>query len=94
MTYTNTIRKAAGAINTNGQHTDTNVSDFRSQGAIDQAPTGKAIAHQIARLALAGHRVHRAEGGDFLVTRWGQTRYCADFAELQAFAVKVGVNHE
>lgn len=94
MIYTNTIKKAAGASNANGLHTDTNGTDFRSQGAIDQALDGKAITHQIARLALAGHAVHQAEGGDFLVTRWGQTRYCANFAELQAFAVKLGVNHE
>ena len=94
MTYTNTIRKAAGASNTSGLHLTANGADFRSQGAIDQALDGKSIAHQVARLALAGHAVHQAEGGDFLVTRWGQTRYCADFAELQAFAVKLGVNHE
>ena len=94
MVYTNTNGKAPGATNSKGLRNHTNGMDFRSQGAIDQALDGKSIAHQIARLALAGHVVHQAEGGDFLVTRWGQTRYCADFAELQAFAVKLGVNHE
>lgn len=55
---------------------------------------GKAIANQIARLALAGHVVHKGHGGDFIVTKWGQTRYCANFAELAAFARQLGVNHD
>ncbi|MCM2296043.1 hypothetical protein [Rhodoferax sp.] len=88
------IEKAAGAINTNGLHTDTNSADFRSHGAVNQAHDGKAIANQIARLALAGHAVHKGQSGDYLVSKYGMSRYCQDFAELQAFAVKLGVNHE
>lgn len=34
---TNTTQKAAGASNTNGQHTDTNGADFPTDGAINQA---------------------------------------------------------
>ena len=52
----------------------------------------KAIATQIARLALAGHAVHKGQHGDFIVCKYGMTRYCKDFAELQNFAVKLGVN--
>lgn len=44
MTHTN--EKAAGAINTNGLHTDTNAVDFRNVDAIQQADDGKAIASQ------------------------------------------------
>lgn len=90
---TNTTEKAAGAINTNGLHTDTNRADFRSHGAIQQAHDGKALANQIAVLALAGHAVIRGDRGDFTVCKYGLTRYCADFAELQAFARQLGVNH-
>lgn len=54
----------------------------------------KAIATQIARLALAGHTVHKGQIGDYLASKYGMTRYCANFAELQAFALKLGVNHE
>jgi len=52
---------------------------------------GNAIATQLARLALAGHIVHRGDIGDFTVCKYGMTRYCKDFAELQAFARQVGV---
>ncbi len=54
----------------------------------------KAIAGQIARLALAGHHVIKGTAGDYTVCKYGLTRYCASFAELQAFARKLGVNHE
>ena len=91
MTHTNTMQKAAGASNTNGLHTDTNNANFRTDGAINQAPDGKAIATQLARLGLAGHVVHRGEIGDFTVCKYGMTRYCKDFTELQAFARLLGV---
>ena len=91
MTNTNTMQKAAGATNSNGQHTDTNGSNFRTEGAIQQAHDGKAIATQIARLALAGHVVHKGSAGDFTVCKYGMTRYCKDFTELQAFTRQLGV---
>lgn len=53
----------------------------------------KEVATQIARLALAGHAVHKGQCGDYLVSKYGMTRYCQDFDELVAFAVKLGVNH-
>lgn len=37
MIHTNAQEKAAGAINTNGLHTDTNGPDFRSHGPLNQA---------------------------------------------------------
>lgn len=88
---TNTTQKAAGATNTNGLHTDTNGADFRTGDATVQAPTGKAIATQIACLALAGHAVHQTVDGGFLVCKYGHTFHANDFAELQAFARKLGV---
>jgi len=44
----------------------------------------------IAKLALAGHVVHKGNQGDFTVCKFGLTRYCADFTALVAFAKKVG----
>ena len=91
MTHTNTIEKAAGASITNGLHTHTNVLNFATDGAIRQAPDGNVIAHQIARLALAGHTVHKGADGDYLVCKYGLSRWCRDFAELAAFAQQLGV---
>jgi len=88
---TNTTQKAAGATNANGLHTDTTGTDFRSGDAIGQVPDGKAIATQIACLALAGHAVHQIADGGFLVCKYGYTHYAKDFAALQAFARKLGV---
>ena len=91
MTNTNTMQKAAGATNSNGQHIDTNSSNSPTDEAINQAYDGKAIATQIARLALAGHIVHKGSAGDFTVCKYGMTRYYKDFTELQAFARQLGV---
>jgi hypothetical protein len=41
---TNTMKKAAGQTNSNGQHTDTNGVDFRTDEAIQEAPDGDFIA--------------------------------------------------
>jgi len=35
---TNIMKKAAGAINSNGPHTDTNSIDFITAAALEQAP--------------------------------------------------------
>lgn len=91
MTHTTTMQKAAGATNSNGQHTDTNGANFRTDGAIQQAHDGNAIATQLARLALFGHTTHKGSAGDFTVCKYGMTRYCKDFTELQAFARQLGV---
>jgi hypothetical protein len=91
MMHTTTLQKAAGATNSNGQHTNTTGANFRTDGAVNEAHHGKAIATQLASLALAGHAVHTGSAGDFTVCKYGMTRYCKDFAELQDFAKKLGV---
>ena len=68
-------------------YTTTNDLDY----ATGQRP-GKAIATQIAELALAGHTVHQLQCGDFLVCKWGYSHYAQDFQALQAFAQKLGVS--
>lgn len=86
MTHTNTMQKAAGAINTNGPHNHTNDLDF----ATGERP-GKAIATQIAQLAIAGHAVHQLADGGYWVCKYGYTHHAKDFEALQAFARKLGV---
>jgi hypothetical protein len=65
--------------------------NFRTGGAIKQATDGRDISTQIAQLAIAGHAVHKGSAGDYLVSKYGMTRYCEDFTELQAFARQFGV---
>jgi len=84
---TNTNGKAAGAINTNGLHTDTNGTYFPTVEA-----QRKALVTQISELALAGHAVHQLDGGGFIVCKYGMTRHCGDAVELQSFARKLGVS--
>ena len=51
----------------------------------------KAIVTLKAQLALAGHKVYDCDNRDFLVSKYGMSRYCQDFADLQGFAKKLGV---
>lgn len=88
-------RKAPGVSDdSKGLMTITNDADSATYGPLDQAPASNAIAYQIARLALAGHHVHKRGEGDFIVCKYGLTRWCKDFAELKAFALKLGVRND
>ena len=86
MSHTNTMQKAAGAINTNGPHNRTNALEFTT----GERP-GKAIATQIAQLAIAGHAVHQLNDGGYWVCKYGYTHHAKNFEALQAFARKLGV---
>lgn len=83
-----TNEKAPGAINTEGLTTDT-TNDLNFATGTRQS---KAIATQIAELAIRGHAVHQLKGGGFLVCKYGYTHHAPDFAELQAFARRLGVS--
>ena len=52
----------------------------------------KAIATQVAKLAIRGHAVHQLKDGGFLVCKYGHTFHAIDFVELQAFARRLGVS--
>ena len=71
----------------NGISHTTNDLDF----ATGKRPS-KAVATQIAELALSGHAVHKLQCGDFLVCKWGYSHYAQDFDALLAFARKLGVS--
>ena len=91
-----TIEKAPGTTNSKGLTTDTNNADFASHGPANQAPApdGKAIATQLAHLAIAGHTVHKLVDGGYLVCKYGYTHHAQDFASLQCFARRLGVSNE
>ena len=52
----------------------------------------KAIATQVAQLAIRGHAVHQLIDGGFLVCKYGHSFHANDFAELQAIARRLGVS--
>jgi hypothetical protein len=54
----------------------------------------KRFATLQAQFALLGHAIIKSERGDFTVCKYGMTRYCKDFAELQGFARQLGISHE
>lgn len=51
----------------------------------------KTEATVTANLALLGHAVHKGQSGDFVVCKYGVTRYCQDLAALKAFVGQLGV---
>ncbi|MEQ1535542.1 MAG: hypothetical protein ABL923_06660 [Burkholderiaceae bacterium] len=51
----------------------------------------KATFTLIAHFALAGHAVHKGQSGDFIVTKYGLSRYCQNLQELQDFARQLGM---
>ena len=68
--------------------------DNQSHNIIDFAtvqPAGKALARLKGQLAQAGHQVYDGGNDDFIVTRWGMSRYCPDLAVLRRFARVLGV---
>jgi hypothetical protein len=67
MIYTTISQKVVDAINANGLHTDTSGIGFPTGTAIEQAPSGKAIATEMARLTPAGQVVQKSSAGDFRV---------------------------
>ncbi|MBW7833310.1 MAG: hypothetical protein H3C29_08845 [Simplicispira suum] len=83
-----TNEKAPGAINTEGLTTDTTNDLNFATGA----RPGKAIATQVAELAIRGHAVHPLKDGGFLVCKYGYCYAANDFADLQAFARRLGVS--
>ena len=88
--YTNpTNGKASGVSDdSKGLDTDTN-NDLNFATGTRHS---KAIATQVAELAIRGHAVHQLKDGGFLVCKYGHTFHANDFAELQAFARRLGVS--
>jgi len=58
----------------------------------DFTPDEKQLATIIAKMALAGHEVHRLETG-YAVCRWGMSKFCPTLETLMAFARQVGADH-
>jgi len=76
----------------------TATGDFENQTNDANSPTSESqrkaeeIVEQVAKLVQAGHFVYQRRSGDFLVCKYGLSKFCWDFAELQSFSLKLGVN--
>jgi len=90
MIHTNT-QNAPDVFSANGLQVNTTDTSPPNGESSEHATSGKAIATEIARLALAGHAVHKGSEGDFTVCKYGLSMYCEDFTELQAFSRRLGV---
>ena len=81
-----------GLTATNSQPAETN----QSINDLDFATGQRQHKYEmtlIARLALAGHVVHRGKCNDYTVCKYGYAHYCQDLAELSAFATRLGVRN-
>ena len=63
------------------------------------APGCKEFATMQARFALRGHELIQSHNPltrqpDYLVTRWGLSRYCPEWQDVVAFAKQIGAAHE
>lgn len=65
----------------------------RQEFATRQVPSKEEIT-LIAKMAMAGHAVHRGKAGDFTACKYGMSRHCDDFAALKRFAILLGVINE
>ncbi len=79
--------KAPGAINTERLTTD-NTNDLNFATGTRHS---KAIATQVAHLAIAGHAVHHLADGGYLVCKFVNTHHAQDFEGFEAFALRLGV---
>ena len=70
-------------------------SAFRTDTNDLNYPTGQRISKAestlLARLALAGHVVHKGRCDDYTVCKYGYAQYCQDLEALDAFAYQLGV---
>ena len=82
-----TNKKAPSAINTEELTTDTTNDVNFATGT----RYSKAIATQVAELSIRGHAAHHLKDGGFLVCKYGYCYEAKDFADLKAFACRLGV---
>lgn len=60
-----------------------------------QGPEGndaKRLANLKAGFALRGFEVRECSAGGYFVSRWNLTKFCPANADLESFAIRVGVH--
>ncbi len=69
-------------------------AEQRTDNAIDFAivpGSAKALTTLKAQFASAGHQVHVGGNDDFIVSRWGMSKYCESVVALRRFALVLGI---
>lgn len=64
-----------------------------SGSATGEVDVSASMADQLARLTQAGHDAITGSIGDYILCKFGWKHYCANFIELSAFTLQMGVNH-
>ena len=86
------------AANKKSPSPTTATGDFENHTNDANSPTSESqrkaeeIVEQVAKLVQAGHFVYQRRSGDFLVCKYGLSHWCPDHAELQHFAIQLGVS--
>jgi hypothetical protein len=86
------------AANKKSPSPTTATGDFENHTNDTNSPTSDSqrkagvVAEQVAKLVQAGHIVYPRRSGDFLVCKYGLSHWCLDHAELQHFAIQLGVS--
>ena len=82
-----------GLTATNSQPAETNTLNTNYLDFPTTQRQRKEESTLLARLALAGHVVHRGNCNDYTVCNYGYAQYCQDLTELTAFAIRLGVRN-
>ena len=64
-----------------------------SADVIDLSIVSKEVSTLMAKLALAGHAVHKGLDGGFTVSRWAYSYHCKNLDELRDFATRLEASH-
>lgn len=86
--------KGNGLTATNSQPAETHKQNTNDLNYPTGNRAGKAESNLLAKLALAGHAVHRLKEDGYLVCKYGYAHHAETFEALKAFAVRLGVCHE
>src|ERR1035437_8939605 len=91
MTHTNTTEKAAGAINTNGLHTDTNHVDFRSDRPLNQAQNDLTLTTTTTEARVSTQQLAKHLGNKHRSLFELVQNHRADFEQLGILRFQTGV---
>jgi hypothetical protein len=85
--------KSNGLAAANNQPAKTHTTNNTQPHYLTDSRLRKEEQTLIALFALAGHIVHRGRCEDYIVCKFGYSRYCQDLNDLRVFAMRLGLRH-